>query len=267
MTYDNHNVLIITLDSCRWDSYERAETKNLDKYLKLRKAYSQGTFTLPSHISMYSGILPSVRENVPYYNRFRQYLFRVNVRPDKNKPFVTFPKETKNIIKGFKDKGYHTLGTGAVSWFLNKTLTSDFDEFYFSGICLDKQIKYLTNKVTQFSVPFFGLLNIGETHDPFEYGNKINDSFSTQRDRMKSFKNEGYDETLHLKQIACLEYVDDQLQYLFQSLKNLNRDTLIVICGDHGECFGEDGLYGHGFYHPKVMEVPLGIFEIKSAKS
>jgi len=45
-------------------------------------------------------------------------------------------------------------------------------------------------------------------------------------------------------------------------LSQLQRGTIVVICADHGECFGEDGLHGHGFYHLKVIEVPLGIFPI-----
>jgi len=31
-----------------------------------------------------------------------------------------------------------------------------------------------------------------------------------------------------------------------------------VVTSDHGELFGEDGLFGHGpFIHEKVLEVPL----------
>ena len=31
----------------------------------------------------------------------------------------------------------------------------------------------------------------------------------------------------------------------------------IIIASDHGECFGEDGLWGHSFYHEKIMTVPI----------
>ena len=64
------------------------------------------------------------------------------------------------------------------------------------------------------------------------------------------------------KQIASVEYIDVGLGGLLSLLAKEKRKTLVVVCSDHGECFGEDGLYGHGFYHPKVMEVLLGIFEI-----
>ena len=29
---------------------------------------------------------------------------------------------------------------------------------------------------------------------------------------------------------------------------------------DHGECFGEQGFYGHGFYHPTLFEASIVIF-------
>jgi hypothetical protein len=35
------------------------------------------------------------------------------------------------------------------------------------------------------------------------------------------------------------------------------REASTLVCGDHGDCWGEDGLWEHGVYHPKVLEVPL----------
>jgi glucan phosphoethanolaminetransferase (alkaline phosphatase superfamily) len=35
-----------------------------------------------------------------------------------------------------------------------------------------------------------------------------------------------------------------------------------MVTADHGECFGEDGLWGHAIYHPKIMHVPLLIFTV-----
>jgi glucan phosphoethanolaminetransferase (alkaline phosphatase superfamily) len=37
-----------------------------------------------------------------------------------------------------------------------------------------------------------------------------------------------------------------------------------VVTADHGECLGEQGLYGHAFHHEKVMEVPLLIFRLNA---
>ena len=31
----------------------------------------------------------------------------------------------------------------------------------------------------------------------------------------------------------------------------------VLVCGDHGDAWGEDGFWEHGVAHPKVFEVPL----------
>ena len=61
------NYLILTIDSCRWDTFVTAKMKHLKKRGLFLKAYSQGTYTLPSHKSIYQGILPSIYEEKPYY--------------------------------------------------------------------------------------------------------------------------------------------------------------------------------------------------------
>lgn len=61
-------------------------------------------------------------------------------------------------------------------------------------------------------------------------------------------------EKLHEAQIQALESIDEKIEILVNSLR---KPLLIVICGDHGECFGEDMNWGHGYPLPKVLEVPL----------
>ena len=31
----------------------------------------------------------------------------------------------------------------------------------------------------------------------------------------------------------------------------------VIVCADHGDCWGEDGLWEHGVSHEKTLEVPL----------
>ena len=35
------------------------------------------------------------------------------------------------------------------------------------------------------------------------------------------------------------------------------RDATIVLTADHGDCWGEDGLWEHGISHRRTLEVPL----------
>jgi hypothetical protein len=71
-------------------------------------------------------------------------------------------------------------------------------------------------------------------------------------------------EDIHQRKIACVEYLDRKMGDLLGGLGELGVDVTVVVCGDHGDCLGEDGLYGHGFYHPKVMEVPMLLFRSRS---
>ena len=262
MQYTFENFLIITLDSCRWDTYLSAHTPTLDSILKFKKAYAQGTYTLPSHISMYSGIFPNVNEEIPLYNRFKRDLFRINIRPVLNDPYVMLPKETFNIITGLSAMGYKTYGTGAVGWFKHPLLNQYFNEFLFTGIDFASQIDFILNCIKSNDNPFFAFINAGETHEPYKFGEKVKE-VNFARNRMRSFSDIGYLKNEHEQQIAALEYIDNKLEVFFNNITKISkRKTTTIICSDHGECFGEDGLYGHGFFHEKIMEIPLGIFRI-----
>jgi arylsulfatase A-like enzyme len=57
------------------------------------------------------------------------------------------------------------------------------------------------------------------------------------------------------RQTKCLEFVDEKIGSLLEKFS----ESSILICGDHGDCWGEDGLWEHGIFHEKVFEVPLVI--------
>ncbi len=253
------NVLIITLDSCRWDSFEQGAAA-LRPWGTFRRAYAQGTYTLPSHVSIYNGILPNTIERIPYFNRFEKNLFRISGRPGTHIPsLITFAPGSKDIFDGFQRFGYDVLGIGAVDWFLSEILTGPFPDFHFTGTDLATQIEIVEERLAGAGVPLAALLNIGETHDPYACGGRIEPSLAS-RARMREGRATGYLAAEHRKQIDACAWVAGRLDRLFDRLRKLPRDTLVVLCSDHGECFGEDGAHGHGFYHPLIMEVPLGIF-------
>ena len=59
--------------------------------------------------------------------------------------------------------------------------------------------------------------------------------------------------TCRRRQRACLEYVDALLAPLLEGFM----DATIVLTADHGDCWGEDGLWEHGISHRRTLEVPL----------
>jgi membrane-anchored protein YejM (alkaline phosphatase superfamily) len=55
------------------------------------------------------------------------------------------------------------------------------------------------------------------------------------------------------KQQSNIEYLDRLFEKLYEKVP---RNTHIIVTADHGECFGEDGYFGHGpIIHDKVFEV------------
>ena len=271
---NEEDFLLITWDSCRFDAYVKAKTPRLDAYCEPRKAYAHGTYTLPSHVAMFQGFLPHAHIDEPFYNRYVQQVWRISHRKIHTKPLVTFPPHTKSIVTGFQQRGYFTAGVAAMYWFNDAdTLRDGYEYFEVTGFDAQKQNELLLEQIGKqpSNRPYFAFVNYGETHSPFRYAgmaepeNKVDERFSLARlFNQKGVKRTDwkFDEESFGRQVACAEFLDTKTAELIEDLKTRGRPLTIVICGDHGECFGEDGLWGHSFYHEKVMEVPLLIFRV-----
>lgn len=257
--FPTKNIVIITLDSLRFDVTQKAKTPNFDQLFKKyqNKGWyqvgSHGTYTLPSHISMFhAGMMPlNNRSDVPApFNREKEKIFKAQLAWERTTG-ARFPTPAApNIVKGFEKIGYRTVGVGGVGWFNDQFETSNiwknryFQEFYWKKEFEENDFNSLKNqielieklKIREAENPVFFFLNVSVTHRPYlGFGNTL----------------EG--------QIKAFEEVDKLLPDL---LKVLPEKCDLMICSDHGECFGEDGLWGHGFYHPKVMEVPFAYLEL-----
>jgi len=261
------NFLLLTWDSCRWDSFSKASLPRIRSVAKIHPAYSQATFTLASHLAMYQGLLPHVRQPIPYYNRYVRQLVRIRHRPTSMESLVSFPSDTPNIITGFRRFGYLTIGIAAMEWFHHPILKDPYEKFHFTGIHGIRQVELFSDDISSnHSRPFFALINFGETHYPYRFSSDgVKDVEPTRAqawDRVptdREYDNEGFTAQIH-----CCQFLDDRLADIITVLKGCSAPTIVVLCGDHGECFGEDGAFGHGFYHPKVMEVPMAIFRVAS---
>jgi arylsulfatase A-like enzyme len=124
------------------------------------------------------------------------------------------------------------------------------------------------------SKPFFALLNYLDVHDPYlttepyqrrysadpARGDRINFQFQPHRFRRT--------ETLTPAEIraeldaydGCLAYLDARLGELFAAIadRDLDRNTVLIVTSDHGEAFGDHGLFGHGnSLYLEALRVPL----------
>jgi arylsulfatase A-like enzyme len=118
--------------------------------------------------------------------------------------------------------------------------------------------------------PFFAFVNYLDAHDPYiapsPFGEGLPDDY---HDRLmlrfwwwmhKSDLKPGQSHWLRERYAQCVESLDRQIGDLIEQLRLRGRlaNTLIVITADHGEHFGEHGLYLHGnsLYEP-LVHVPL----------
>jgi arylsulfatase A-like enzyme len=68
----------------------------------------------------------------------------------------------------------------------------------------------------------------------------------------------------------CVAYIDDRLGRLIDELssRGVLDQSLVIVTADHGEEFGENGFFEHGFdlYHPQV-HVPLVVILPKRSRT
>lgn len=259
------NFLLITYDSCRYDAMKIAATPVLDSYAEVLPAQSPANFTYAAHQAFFVGMLPNCEQPIPYYNRFSKQLLALTAVGEtlvaKNAAYQ-IPSDV-NIIDGLAKLGFQTVGSGAMNWFKQRSLTCWFDRFAFIPTDARKQIDFLLSEIDT-AHPFFGFINFGETHNPFTFeGNLEPPTEWIESRRIEWPPHEegsvGIDNSAYIHQVRAIEYLDTRLPSLFSKLPG---NTVVILCGDHGECFGEKGYWGHGVNHQKVQEVPLAIFRL-----
>lgn len=282
-----HNVIFIVVDSCRYDSAEKAKTPFMCRLSPLRRAEAPATYTLPSHMSFFIGILPVLIDGNPeFFPGIRQIWRSVNARESDKSVAVVF--HGKNILDFYQSNGYDVLGSGGVSFFgnsPNNILPQLFPRFiHFQKPANLPRIKNVPRNTEQFplanmdrimvnmdsSRPFFLFVNCPETHIPYDSPNvDVSKEYKTAIKKLYAIDNIKHcqvssrdsltkkERTLLMDaQVRSLEWVDQRVEELYIKTRN-GHPTIIVVMSDHGDEFGEGGRYGHTHYHHSVMHVPL----------
>lgn len=262
MLPSENSVLFITLDSCRYDTFESAQAVSLRSVGQLHCAEAPSFFTYGSHAAMFVGFTPGIASvSSRFINPRFGRLFRLQRAGWPGLVEPGFEVEGCNIVDGFRNQGYLTFGTGAVGWFdpaapAAATLTKGFDSFFFAGNrgaaaqvdWLSQALNVELGKVA--SPDVFAFLNVGETHVPYHFHGA---PWSDQDNPCVSFQGVDRRADCQERQRLCLEYLDSVLAPLIERF----RHATILVCADHGDCWGEDGLWGHGFAHAMTLTVPL----------
>lgn len=295
----DYNVLLIVLDSCRYDTTEKASIPFLRSVGRIRKALTHADYTLPAHMAIFEGRLPTVEEPpyLPLYTDGIRQLWRVspkNFFETKPKSKIALPLIGDNIVEGYANFGYFTIGIASLNYFARgRTLNSFFKVFldYYDkseGLIDPRSLKgfplehidEIVSKLKEHE-KWFLFVNTKETHYPYDIGEgypkesiplmeKMKSHLNLRHDKEKLTENES--QTLHNMQISALEVADKRIKKLVDALPK-NKPILLVVCADHGESFGEEfcGFQRCGHIHPspEVMEVPLliGVIDKQSIPS
>lgn len=243
-----HNVLMITIDSLRadmpWTGYPRAIAPNLtalaEKCTTYTNAYAVSSYTAKSVAAFLTGRLPSTL--------YRSGFF-----------FASYANANQFMAEGLRDSGIATLSWHGHMYFARaKGFEQGFDEWKIvPGITFDAQTdNHVTGeKMTALGIellskpelktkPFFAWAHYMDPHDQYERHAEAPSFGNKARDR---YDQEVFYTDLWVKKL--LDFVDAQ---------PYGKDTYLVISADHGEAFGEHGMYKHAFELWEVLtRVPL----------
>lgn len=270
------NLVLLTYDSCRFDSVMAAKAPNLSRIGPMERRYAYASWTAPAHYTYLMGLVPHkspphVYASEVYKEDFSRWGDRLGIPA---LDFQTFLPQL-SLPAMLKKHGYRTVARVSMP-VLNPftVLNNAFDDYRlmtnhndFAGMV--DEIGFSREQ------PSFFFCNLGETHYPYMLHDDalphisglhgVAKSLAAQGDAggqlkgsdvdARTFVNDDSMRALHQQQIRCVEYLDGLLGALFDKAPS---DTWFIVMGDHGEAFGEDGYFGHGpVMHEKVFEIPF----------
>jgi len=242
------NVVLITIDTLRADhvgcyGYKQIKTPNIDGLaadgVRFESAFAVVPVTLPSHSSMLTGTYPMLSGMHDFSG---------------NKLSPLQP----TLASVLKQAGYQTgavIGAAVLDsrFGLNQGFDFYYDHFDFSrldeanldemerpgNVVADVALDWLAKNSQK---KFFLWMHLYDPHFPYHPPEPYSREYAAQP----------YD--------GEIAFADEQVGRLLRFLKEkgIYKNTVIVLCGDHGESLGEHGEKTHGFFiYNATMHVPL----------
>jgi hypothetical protein len=269
------NLVVVVLDSLRYDSWVAAEPKALAALGAVERRWSYATWTAPSHYNLLMGLLPhtsppEVYASEYYKQDFLRYSERLGIEGiefRKLLPSIYLPTYLSGTL------GYATRAMVSMPVLNPRTaINRDFDAYELMPTHNDMAAMLPKLEFSE-ERPSFYLLNVGETHYPYALPDEDPSTWPRISGVHGVFKHldaaegegdpteprEFFDQAalreLRDRQVRAVEYLDGVFARLFDLLPS---GTWVVVTSDHGELFGEDRYFGHGpINHEKVLEVPF----------
>lgn len=239
-------VIVISIDTLRSDrlpayGYTKVRTPAIDALaadgIVFERAYSNVPLTLPSHVSMLTGLLPpehGVRNNVGYPYDAKKH-------PPITAALRAAGYESAGMVSSYVLRG--NTGMTAAFDVYDDAITSESNvalgRLQRSGMrTLDVTKRWLDDRK---NAPFFLLFHIYEPHGPYE-----------APERFRSQYEHPYDAEVATSD----EIVGGLLEHL--RAKGLYDEAMIILLSDHGEGLGDHGEDEHGvFLYREALQVPL----------
>ena len=242
------NVVIITIDTLRPDhlgcyGYKQIRTPNIDALaadgVRFERAYTPVPVTLPAHTAIFTGTYPPLSG---------MHDFSGN-KLSSNQP---------TLASALKQKGYVTgavIGSAVLDsrFGLNNGFDFYYDHFDFNrlqesnldemerpgNVVADIALDWLAKN---YKTNFLLWMHLYDPHYPYRPPAPYKDQY----------KDRPYD--------GEIAFADAQVGRLiaFLKAKDLYRNTIIILTGDHGESLGEHGERTHGFFvYNATLHVPV----------
>jgi arylsulfatase A-like enzyme len=287
------NVLVVVLDTVRADhvstyGYARATTPFIDRLGRegavFDNAYSTSSWTLPAHGSLLTGLLPhqhgaTIATLEATHPLLSEALLARGYRTAAFSANLDWFTRRHGFGRGFIRFGdfFQSLGDMAGRTLFGRM----FDEFVADPLHIPPlrtrvlaadinraAIQWLDRSAS--SAPFFLVLNYFDAHGPFEPPQPYRGKFSSvpnpggliregtlrQRPRLTAAQLQGEIDAYD----GGIAYLDHQVETLVGELdrRAAANNTMVIIVSDHGEGFGEHGLFTHRTaLYRELIHVPL----------
>lgn len=296
------HVFLLVLDTVRADHMsiygsDRDTTPELDRWVQGRdnvavysQAYANGTWTVPSHATLFTGLLPN--EHGAHFALDGSLSYRFGL-----------DEETPTLAQGLQAAGYATLGSFSNNWlrtvvgmgrgFDRYFLSPNFEPLPFVGeklrmwlvpglaaeaakggaraCAVNRTLLSMVDPWSEGVKPLFVFGNYGDAHGPYAPPPGFRGHFRDAhlRERPEHLSVEQTPSELAILEARYDEeilYLDSELGRFFDELnqRGIFDDSWIIVTADHGEAFNEHGLLEHGTtVHNEVSRIPLVIFPPK----
>lgn len=264
----NPHILFYVSDSLRADhvssfGYDRKTTPNVGALatdgVSLRNTFSQSIWTVPSSVSILSGLYPSTHSATTTYDQVPDNIPRIAERL-RNQGYAT--AAFSSVTQVSERRNFH-LGFDTFDEIFKENPPHESDS---AKHCTDHVIDWIEDLDEE--QPFFSFVWSFGTHEPYEpRAGVFSDDETPINGSVDALANASYEQRDAVNDVYddAIRHSDEQFGRLIEYLKanDLYEDTIIVFTSDHGEILSDHGRMEHAprFLQKGAQRLALEICE------